>query len=103
MTNYLDHFAAYALLREFEQNDPNRPQLEAMLLVLRQTHKPHRLCKLVDGSLWEYISLPWIECGYIWVDIRKPVDPTTLRTVEAFSADPEHRDCLCFNAEWQSG
>jgi hypothetical protein len=33
---------------------------ELAQLALRNTHKPHRLCKDLRGDLWESISYPYI-------------------------------------------
>jgi hypothetical protein len=72
--------------------------LELARLALRNSAKPHRLCKDVRGDLWEYISYPYILGDRLAVKIRVPGDPTTIFTADALLLDPEDRDCLCFEA-----
>lgn len=69
--------------------------LELARLSLRNTHKPHRLCKDLTGDLWEFISYPYVLGNRVAIKIRVPGDPTSIITADALALDPEDRDCLC--------
>lgn len=69
--------------------------LELAQLALRNTHKPHRLCKDLAGDLWEFISYPYILGDKVAIKIRVPGDPTSIFTADALALDAEHQDCLC--------
>lgn len=72
--------------------------LDLAQLALRNTHKPHRLCKDLAGDMWEFISYPWIEGDRLCILVRVPGDPTSCFTADALALDPEHQDCLCVAA-----
>jgi len=76
--------------------------LELARLALRNTHKPHRLCKDVAGDLFEFISYPYIAYfggdERLVIKARVPGDPTTIFTADALALDPEGKDCLCSEA-----
>lgn len=69
--------------------------VQALYLYVRETHRPHRLMKDLQGRLWETISYPWIEGDAVLVNVRVPGDPTTMETVEALDMNPEGQDCYC--------
>jgi hypothetical protein len=72
--------------------------LELAQLALRNTHKPHRLCKDLRGDLWEFISYPYILGDHVAIKVRVPGDPTSMITADALALDPEDRDCMCSEA-----
>lgn len=72
--------------------------LELAQLALRNTAKPHWLCKDVCGDVWEYISYPYIEGDAVAVKIRVPGDPTSMFTANALLLDPEGKECMCADA-----
>src|SRR5262245_46025216 len=72
--------------------------LELAQRVLRNTHKPHWLCKDIAGDLWEFISYPYIDGARLAIKIRLPGDPTSMFTADALLLDPEHKPCFCAEA-----
>jgi hypothetical protein len=72
--------------------------LELAQLALRNSAKPHWLCKDVRGDLWEYISYPYILGEHVAIKIRVPGDPTSMITADALLLDPEGRECMCSDA-----
>jgi hypothetical protein len=72
--------------------------IELAQLALRNTHKPHRLCKDLRGDLWEFISYPYILGDRVAIKIRVPGDPTSMITADALLLDPEDKPCLCSEA-----
>ena len=72
--------------------------LELAQLSLRNTHKPHWLCKDLAGDLWEFISYPYILGKHVAIKIRIPGDPTSMITADALAMDPEGRECMCSEA-----
>lgn len=76
---------------------------QAVLEAFRQyfgktTHKPHMLCKDIQGDLWEFISYPYIEGEHLLVRVRIPGDPTSMITVHAVLMDAEYQSCFCTEA-----
>jgi len=72
--------------------------LKLATLALKNTHKPHRLAKDLNGDFWEFISYPYILGDHVAIKIRVPGDPTSMITADALAMDPEGRDCLCAEA-----
>jgi len=73
--------------------------LDLARLALRNTHRPHRLCKDLAGDLWEFISYPYILGDRVAIKIRVPGDPTSIITADALALDPEGKSCLCSVAD----
>ena len=69
--------------------------LERARLALRETHKPHMLCKDLKGDVWEFISYPYADLDHVCIKIRVPGDPTSMITANALALDPEGRECHC--------
>lgn len=93
-----DRFNKAQLLREREEKAMSKPLLDIplALAVLRKTHKPHWLCKDLNGDLWEFISWPYVvNERLIAVKIRIPGDPTSMITANALRLDPEDMECAC--------
>jgi hypothetical protein len=59
---------------------------------------PHAQCKTVAGVLWECISYPYAEKDSVYVLVRLPGDPTTVRVVEALQVHPGEPPCCCAEA-----
>jgi len=72
--------------------------LELAQLSLRNSAKPHWLCKDMRGDQWEYISYPYILGDHVAIKIRVPGDPTSMITADALLLDPEGKQCLCSEA-----
>jgi hypothetical protein len=69
--------------------------LELARLALRNTHKPHWICKDVAGDIFEFISYPYIERDRVVIKARVPGDPTSIFTADALALDPEGKECMC--------